>query len=278
MAVANWKTQYQLDVNSPYGVVDGAGWYDADANANATLDAEIVADGTGTQYVFTGWSGDASGTALTSDSISMDTPKTATANWKTQYYLTVSSTHGDTKGTGWYDKNTNAYANLSSATVPGTTGVQYVFTSWGDAASGATSTSNPILMNNAKTATANWKTQYQVSFAVGSGGGGTVAPSSAVWVDAGSGPATISASASSGYHFSLWTATAGITVENPQSSTTTATVTAPGTITATFAQNVVPEYPTPTALAALLLAASLLAILFKQTTTNKSPRPHLKST
>ena len=52
----------------------------------------------GTQYVFTGWSGDASGSSSPSNPIIMNGPKTATANWKTQYYLTVSSAYGTVGG------------------------------------------------------------------------------------------------------------------------------------------------------------------------------------
>ena len=84
---ANWKTQYYLTVTSAYGTPSGEGWYDEDTNATAMLDVGTVNGTEGTRYVFTGWSEDASGTALTSDPIFMDGPKNATADWKTQYYL-----------------------------------------------------------------------------------------------------------------------------------------------------------------------------------------------
>ena len=60
---------------------------------------------------------------------------------------------------------------------PAEQGVRYVFTSWGGDASGSGLTSNPITMNAAKTAIANWKEQFQVIFAqsgVGTDFSGTV--------------------------------------------------------------------------------------------------------
>jgi hypothetical protein len=156
----NWKTQYYLTVNSAYDTPGGAGWYDSGSVAYATLSSGTVSGGSGVQYVFTGWSGDASGSGLTSNGIIMNAPKTATANWKTQYYLTVSSAYGSTDGQGWYDSGSTAYATLAPLTVAGASGVQYVFTQWSGDASGSTSPSNAITMSGPKTATADWKTQY----------------------------------------------------------------------------------------------------------------------
>jgi hypothetical protein len=237
----NWKTQYYLTVNSAYDTLGGAGWYDSGSVAYATLSSGTVSGGSGVQHVFTGWSGDASGSGLTSNGIIMDAAKTATANWKTQYYftvssaydsptplsgwfdsgteitagvtspsagpsgtqyactgwsgtgsappsgssttvtffitqpsnitwnwktqyyLTVSSAHGTVDGQGWYDSGSTAYATVSPLTVAGGSGTQYVFTMWSGDASGSTSPSSAIVMSGPKTATANWKTQYYLT-------------------------------------------------------------------------------------------------------------------
>jgi hypothetical protein len=95
----------------------------------------------------------------------MNSPKTATANWKTQYYLNVTSVNATTGGSGWYDSGTNATATLNSLTVAGSTGTQYVFTNWSGNATGTTSPSNNITMTAPKTAIANWQTQYNLTFA-----------------------------------------------------------------------------------------------------------------
>jgi len=157
----HYKTQYYLTVTSAHDTPGGMGWYDSGTNAYATLTDGVVSGGTDIQYVFTGWDGDATGTGLTSDTIYMDGPKTATANWKTQYYLTVASPYDTPSGEGWYDENTNAYAGLATGTVDITPGwVRAVFTGWSSDASGTGLTSDPIYMDGPKTATADWKIQY----------------------------------------------------------------------------------------------------------------------
>ena len=93
-ATANWKTQYQLTVTSVYGTTSGAGWYDNGSTAYAIVASNIVSGGSGIQYVLTGWSGNSSGSGATSNGITMNAPKTATAFWGTQYYLTVFSAYG----------------------------------------------------------------------------------------------------------------------------------------------------------------------------------------
>lgn len=190
--VFNWKEQFYLKVNSTYGSIGGDGWYDSGLTALAALSSTTISGETGVQYVFTGWSGDASGTSSTSNPILMNSPKTAVANWKTQYYLSVSSAYGGTSGAGWYDSGTAATSVLSSGRVSGGTGVQYVFSGWSGDASGTTLSAGAITMTGPKTATANWKTQYYLNV---SANFGSVTPSSG-WQDANSN-VTISALAPS---------------------------------------------------------------------------------
>ena len=114
--------------------------------------------------------------------------------------------------------------------VAGPAGTQYVWTGWSD---GGAQTHNYFVPDSNATVIANYKTQYQVSFAVSPSGSGTTAPSGTdVWEDAGVIP--ISATANSGYAFSSWSATGSITIANPLSASTTATINGPGTITANF--------------------------------------------
>jgi parallel beta-helix repeat protein len=164
---ASWTHRYYLTVTSPYGTPGGAGWYDSGSTANATLSSGTESGGAGTQYVFTNWSGDASGTGLTSDEILMNGPKTATAVWKTQYYLTVTSTYGSPTEAGWYDNGSSASFGVTTPVLGGA-GTQYVFTGWSSSDSGGytgPSASHSVTMNNPITETASWKTQYEVTFA-----------------------------------------------------------------------------------------------------------------
>jgi hypothetical protein len=235
--VGNYKTQYYLTVSSAYGVTDGQGWYDSGSPAYATVTPLTVAGPSGTQYVFTNWSGDASGTTSPSNAIAMNGPKTATANWKTQYYLAVSSLYGTAGGQGWYDSGVTAYATVTPLTVAGPSGTQYVFTNWSGDASGSTSPSNPIVMSAPKTATANWKTQYYLTVATNPLG--VNSPTGSGWYDAGTN-ATISADAfvsidsGSRYRFDGWTTANMAEIADPSRSPTQVTMDEGKTVTANY--------------------------------------------
>jgi uncharacterized repeat protein (TIGR02543 family) len=110
------------------------------------------------------------------------------------------------------------------ATVPGASGIQYVLT--------GTSPSSPETITSAETITGTYKTQYYVTFAVNPSGAGTINRATG-WFDSGS--LSITATAGSGHAFSSWSSDTGsITFANPGSSSTTATINGPGTITASF--------------------------------------------
>jgi uncharacterized repeat protein (TIGR02543 family) len=162
---ATWEHQYYLTVTSVYGSVSGGGWVDAGTSQVVSVSPTTVPGTAGTQYVFTGWSGDASGTSSNSNPIMMNGSKTATANWQTQYLLNVTSDHGTVGGSGYYASGANVTATVSPLTVAGAAGTQYVFTGWSGNASGTTSPSNNITMNGPLTATANWQTQYNLTIA-----------------------------------------------------------------------------------------------------------------
>ena len=80
-AVAEYDTQHYLTVNSDYGDPTGEGWYDDGSVATLSVTSPV---GTFVRKVFTGWTGDLSGTAAT-QSITIDEPKTVTAEWRDDY-------------------------------------------------------------------------------------------------------------------------------------------------------------------------------------------------
>jgi hypothetical protein len=230
-ATAGWKTQYYLTVSSAYGATGGQDWYDSGATAYASVSPLTVAGPSGTQYVFTVWSGDASGSTSPSDAITMNSPKTASAGWKTQYYLTVSSAYGATGGQGWYDSGATAYATVSPLTVAGASGTQYVFTVWSGDATGSTSPSNPITMNGPKTATAGWKTEYYLTV---SSARDSPTPVSG-WFDFGSSitesvTSPVSGPSGTQYVCTGWTGTGNVPASGG-SSLVTFTITTPSSIT-----------------------------------------------
>jgi uncharacterized repeat protein (TIGR02543 family) len=189
--IGYYKTQFYLTVVSPYGTPGGEGWYDKDSTAYATVTPLIVPGPVGVRYVFTGWGGDAKGTTSPSDPIIMDAPKTAIANWKTEYQLTVRTSglgtyttsvyHGTTilgtatdaaPYTGWFEEGSLILLNVDSPIVDGSK--RFVFTQWSGDAAG---TSRPVslTMNSPKDVTASYKTQYQITVTASPSGalGGT---------------------------------------------------------------------------------------------------------
>ena len=184
--------QYYLTVTSPYGTVGGQGSYNSGSTAYASLDTDTFYHGNGTRRVFTNWGGDTSGTNYAqSDPIFMDGPKTAIANWKTQYRLIVrtnglgtyvTSVYNDTAVLGsatdatpyigWFDDGDLILLNIDSPIVDGSK--RFVFTQWSGDAAG---TSRPayVTINTAKDITANYKTQYQITVTASPSGaiGGT---------------------------------------------------------------------------------------------------------
>jgi len=180
----SWKTQYLLTVQtsglsssshptkvylggSEVGTAyDGSSftqWFDA-SSTTGTISVDGIDSGpAGTQYVFVKWNEDSS-TANPRPSVTMNTPTTFTANYKTQYYLTVTSPYGTRGGQGWYDNGTTSYATLNTG-IFGSAYQRAVFANWtGDTTGTNYAQSNPILMNGPRTAAANWKTQYRVDF------------------------------------------------------------------------------------------------------------------
>jgi hypothetical protein len=164
--IGNYKTQYYLTVLSPNDTPGGMGWYDEGTTAYATLTTGTVPLGLGGRAVFTGWSGDASGTDLTCNPIVMSAPKAATGNWKAQYLLTVltdptglspqptrnlAGEAGPLNG-WWYDTPTDIVLTAQSV-------VGYTFNYWDVDGSSKGAGVNPITvnMNPAHTATAHYQ-------------------------------------------------------------------------------------------------------------------------
>ncbi|MEM3361440.1 MAG: PKD domain-containing protein [Candidatus Bathyarchaeia archaeon] len=158
---------YYLTVKTaPEGVttIPGENWYNEGTEVTLTA-PDTVPVSTGIRYKFSYW--DVDGTPKTGNSINvlMDANHTATAHYSLEYYLTVTSPFGTVGGEGWYPSGTTAYATLNTGIVDHGNGTRRVFTNWnGDATGTNYAQSNPITMNGPKTAVANWKTQYAVTF------------------------------------------------------------------------------------------------------------------
>ena len=179
----NWMAQYYLAVNSAYGSPTGSGWYDSGSSAPFSVTSP-VSGGAGIRYVCTGYSGDASGSG-TSGSITMNSPKAVTFNWKTQYYLTVNTNPAEVLSLnpaavstqGWYDSGPTATVNAVQNVDKVAGSSRYDFRSWTGATPTGSGNQASVLMDGPKTATANYQLQYKITFTqsgVGSDFTGTI--------------------------------------------------------------------------------------------------------
>jgi len=155
---AVWITQYRLAVNSPYGQVSGGGWYDKDQTATFSVTSPAES-GEGIRQVFNSWTGDYSGSSLTG-TVAMNGPKTVTATWKTQYFLTIDPKGGQVdRATQWLDSGTSVSVTATSPCNPVERKSRMIFLGWHGS---TTSTLNTVtlMMDSPKTLVATWKMQY----------------------------------------------------------------------------------------------------------------------
>lgn len=86
-----YKTQYFLNVSSPYSSTIGGGWYFRNAMANASVESTVVpAEGLlgllGVRRVFDHWTGDCAG-AQSTCTVAMTGPKSVLAVWRIDYMI-----------------------------------------------------------------------------------------------------------------------------------------------------------------------------------------------
>ncbi|MDW8040331.1 MAG: PKD domain-containing protein [Nitrososphaerota archaeon] len=159
--------RYYLKVRTdPAGVttIPGENWYSEGTEVTLTAPVTVPVS-TGVRYKFSYWDVDGAQKVGNPIVVFMDANHTATAHYVLEYYLTVFSPFGTVAGQGWYPNGSTAYANLNTGLIDHGNGTRRVFVSWSGDASGTNyAQSSPIIMNAPKTAVANWKTQYAVTF------------------------------------------------------------------------------------------------------------------
>ncbi|HUK85731.1 MAG TPA: hypothetical protein VLU95_07700, partial [Candidatus Acidoferrum sp.] len=135
------------------------------------------------------------------------------------------------------------YTPGTQQAITATPGAGYSFSSWSATTTSgsitflnSSSSSTTATINGNGTVTATFiQTLYSVSFATSGGGSSTTSPTGTQSYTLNE-AVPISASPASGYTFSNWSATSGITFDSATSASTTAHIGAAGTITATFTQ------------------------------------------
>src|SRR2546428_424428 len=194
---ATYTAQYQLTLAITAGVPGGTAanisggttgtFYDSGTVLSLT-GATPVADGTGKRWSFGNWTGDVTLPPSTANpvSVTMNQARSITATYTAQYQLTlaitagvpggVSNISGGTTGT-FYDSGT--VLSLTGATpVADGTGKRWSFANWTGDVALPPSTANPVsvTMNQARSITATYTAQYQLTLAITAGvPGGTAA-------------------------------------------------------------------------------------------------------
>jgi hypothetical protein len=149
---AKFNTEYQLTIESAYGEPEGGGWYQSGTTATISVASVEEAE---VKHIFTGWSGDFVGTDTTA-SVAMNSPKTVTADWRTDYLLTIESAYGEPEGEGWYQSGSPA--TISVAPVAGVI-IRHIFTGWSGDFVG-TETTAVLTIDSPKTIEVDWRTDY----------------------------------------------------------------------------------------------------------------------
>lgn len=124
-----------------------------------SYNSEIPSSETGKNFVLTSVTGPTSPITITS-------PIIITGNYKTQYYLTVSSPYGTpAPPSGWFDADTSITASVISPET-GPTGTRYVCTGWtgtGSVPASGIATAVTFTINQPSSITWNWKTQHYLT-------------------------------------------------------------------------------------------------------------------
>ncbi len=191
------------------------------------------------------------------NTVSVSSTGSFTFSYQTQYQLTVATDPANVtqvSGGGWFNAGTTAQTSAAPQTVPGTTGVQYVFQSWSVDGSPQTGNQITVTMNGPHTAVAKYSTQYLLTV---NSPGGLGNPQGGGYYDSGS-TAQFSVSSPVGYLvqqvFVQWTGDYSGT--SPQGSVT---MNSPKTVSATWTTSYTNAYLTGGAVAVLLLVGAILA-------------------
>ncbi|MBN2349039.1 MAG: InlB B-repeat-containing protein [Bacteroidales bacterium] len=204
------QTVYNLTVNS--NPSSGGGTSPGTSQWPAGYVVQVTAiPATGSGYVFTGWSGAATGSSNPVN-ITMNSNKTLTANFAILYTLTVNA---NPTGSGYFSPGGGTYPagqviNVTAIPVSG-----YRFTGWSGAASGS---ANPvsITMNSSKTLTGNFERVYILTTTATPSDKGIITPSGGTY--SANTVISVTATPAPGYIFSGWTGSV-TSFDNPLSIT-----------------------------------------------------------
>jgi hypothetical protein len=214
--IGSFKTQFYLALSTnPIGVVTplGEGWHYNGTDASISTQEFVDIMPVGSRYRFDGWTTadmtKISDPNLPSTTVRIDQAKTVTANYVTEYHLTVISPYeAYSPPSGWYEVRESINVTVVSP-VSGPTGTRYVCTEWtgtGSVPTSGATLSVAFMINAPSTITWHWKTQYLLTVNTNPTGLSpqpTVSPEGP-WYDNGT-LVTCTAQINSGRVFDHWT-------------------------------------------------------------------------
>jgi len=113
--------------------------------------------------IFNGWNSPTLGSNPTTQ-ITVNSPISLLAAWKTQYLVTVQSEYGSATGAGWHDAGSSVQLSIQPE-VDYNNETRRIFTGWVGDVSG-NSTDVTLTISEPINAVAQWTTQYQITFEV----------------------------------------------------------------------------------------------------------------
>ncbi len=159
---ANWIKQYYVTIISPTGTPSGEGWYNAGSVVTVGVQSTVQYPN-GTRMIFNGWNSPTLGSNPTTQ-ITVNSPISLLAAWKTQYLVTVQSEYGAATGAGWHDAGSSVQLSIQPE-VDYNNETRRIFTGWAGDVSG-NSTDVTLTISEPINAVAQWTTQYQITFEV----------------------------------------------------------------------------------------------------------------
>ncbi len=225
-----FTTQYQLTTavtpSNGGNVTPATGtFYDSGTVVNVSATANP-------NFAFTNWTGSVANANSAATTVTMDAPKSITANFAAFQPVTITVPAGiqfNFNGTTYTGTQTinvapGTYTLVTSTPQSLGAGTRAVFNNWSDAGAishSITVTASPVNI------TGIFKTQYQLTTAAGTGG--SVSPTTGNFYDTGT-VVNVVATPDSGYAFVNWTGPVAVS----SSAATTVTMDAPKSITANF--------------------------------------------
>jgi hypothetical protein len=159
---ANWIRQYYVTILSPTGSPTGAGWYDVGSTASISV-KPIVEYPNGTREVFVSWNTSRLAQAPAVQFI-VNSPAQLQALWKVQYLIQIVSPYGTSQGSGWHDAGSQVEFSIQPQ-IDYSNRTRRIFAGWAGDYSG-TSTIFTLIADKPMSLSAEWTTQYEVTFKV----------------------------------------------------------------------------------------------------------------